>query len=430
MYATGSWTLSSHASLFTGRLPRQLGLAQPPAGTAHSVRPAWERISSRILPEVLRKAGYATHGLSANLWVSAAVGFDIGFDSFEYLPGRRTRRLDALTAGGSRARLAWALEGLAANSDDGAGQIGARLRSSIDAWSGRPTFWFVNLVECHSPYLPPRPFNDLGLVDRLRAAEDARRYLSFEAICLIVAGAAEIPPDSLERMRHLYARAVNYADDWVGGILEALDARGILDQTLVIITSDHGENFGEGGLIAHGFSLDERLIHVPFLSAGPGGIADQEVMSLAQVPGRIAAACGVNAHPLTDTGQPAGIALAQYDPMAGPEDVRVRRFTERRKLDPQAIARLTPRLTAAVDGRYKLLIRDRVEAVYDLLEDPAELSPLDAGQLPESVAKLRAAARTADAPGSEEGRSPGAAAPPSEAELAALERQMKLLGYM
>jgi len=59
-------------------------------------------------------------------------------------------------------------------------------------------------------------------------------------------------------------------DDWLANILESLDARGILDDTLVIVTSDHGENFGEGGLIGHGFSLDERLVHVPFVASGPG----------------------------------------------------------------------------------------------------------------------------------------------------------------
>ena len=59
-------------------------------------------------------------------------------------------------------------------------------------------------------------------------------------------------------------------DDWLGDVLGAMDARGLLDDTLVVVTSDHGENFGESGLMAHAFSLDERLTHVPLVAAGPG----------------------------------------------------------------------------------------------------------------------------------------------------------------
>src|SRR5207248_842627 len=163
------------ASLFAGLLPRALGLSQAPDGTAHSARPPLERVGDRLLAQVLRRAGFATHSYSSNLWVSPYVGFDIGFDSFDYVPGGRSERLGA--------RLAWAREGLQAGADDGAAEIGRRLRESIARWSGQPTFWFVNLIECHSPYLPPRPWNDLSPRERIRAARDARRYLSFEAIC-------------------------------------------------------------------------------------------------------------------------------------------------------------------------------------------------------------------------------------------------------
>ena len=69
----------------------------------------------------------------------------------------------------------------------------------------RPFFWFVNLIECHSPYLPPRPENDLSALRRLRAAEEARRYLTFTGILRACAGGFDIPDGALERMRHLHA---------------------------------------------------------------------------------------------------------------------------------------------------------------------------------------------------------------------------------
>ena len=58
-------------------------------------------------------------------------------------------------------------------------------------------------------------------------------------------------------------------DDWLARAAGGPRRRGLLDDTLVIVTSDHGENFGEGGLMAHAFSLDERLIRVPFVASDP-----------------------------------------------------------------------------------------------------------------------------------------------------------------
>ena len=81
----------------------------------------------------------------------------------------------------------------------------------------------MNLVECHSPYLPPWPYNDLGPIDRLRAAEEARRHLTLSGIWKACAGNFDVPPGALERMRHLYARSVRLMDDWLRDLLAELD---------------------------------------------------------------------------------------------------------------------------------------------------------------------------------------------------------------
>src|SRR5581483_5529598 len=188
-YATSSWTLPSHVSLFSGLMPRTADLGQPPDGTLAGVRPLLQRISDRLLAVQLGRAGYATHGFSANAWVSQHSGFDLGFDAFTYEPSGRTERVNALTGVGWRSVLAWALEGARCAADDGAAALGQRLRSTIAAHDpATPAFWFVNLVECHSPYLPPRPWNDLGVYDRVQAALDSQRYFNFESICRHVAG--------------------------------------------------------------------------------------------------------------------------------------------------------------------------------------------------------------------------------------------------
>jgi arylsulfatase A-like enzyme len=431
-YATASWTLPSHASMFTGLLPRQLGLCQPPASTPQSARPALERVADRMLPEVLRKAGYATHAWSTNLWASGRAGFDIGFDTAEYVTSGREDQLHGLLAGGVKSQLAWAREGLRSRSDDGAATVGRALRKSIGSWSGTPTFWFVNLSECHSPYLPPRPWNDLGPGDRVRAALEAKRHLNFESICLYAAGRYQITEAAFDRMRRLYRGAVAYMDAWLAGVLEALQARGILEETLVIVTSDHGENFGEDGLIAHGFSLDERLIHVPLVMAGPGARASPGVFSLAELPRLIADAAEIEGHPWRTRELPEGVAIAQYDPMGTKDDVRIRAFAEKWSLGEQNIDRLCAQFTCAVDGANKLVVRDEAQLAYDLSVDPEEEQPFDAAPVNGELGVLRTALEhpAVTASGPPQPTSSLATGGPSSEELDAIERQMRLLGYM
>lgn len=428
-YATSSWTLPSHASMFTGLLPRQLGLAQPPGGAANAARGVLRNASARLLPEVLRQAGYATHGLTTNLWVSDLTGFDLGFDTFRFVNSGRDERMNALLGQGRRAELAWVREGLRSNVDDGAAEVGRELRHAIEQWSGQPTFWFVNLCECHSPYLPPRPWNDLGPWDRARAALDNKEHLSFLSICKYAAGRHQIPPAALQRLRHLYGRAVAYMDNWLSGIVEALDGRGILDQTLLIVTSDHGENFGEGGLIAHGFSVDQRLIHMPLVVAGPESDLGQDVFSLAALPRVIAEAVGLPDHPWPVGQLPEGVAIAQYDPMAPPDDERVQKFAREWDADEEGIERVCATFTCATDGTHKLLVRDGQEFLFNLTADPDETTPLEA------EGNALTALRTAlEHPAVQKAAPAGAASvessPASDEEIAELERRMQLLGYM
>ncbi|MHB8656608.1 MAG: sulfatase [Solirubrobacteraceae bacterium] len=439
-YATSSWTLPSHASMFTGLLPRAAGLGQPPAQTPQSVQPVLGGLRNRLLASVLRDAGYSTHGFSANLWASQHAGFDAGFDSFHYFPGGRDERMNALLAGGTRARLAWALEGLRSRSDDGAVAVASALGAAIARADERPSFWFVNLVECHSPYLPPRPWDDLGALERIRAARDSQRYLSFESICLQVAGAQSIPEPSMLRMRHLYARSIAYMDAWLASMLDALQGRGILQDTLVILTSDHGEHFGDGGMIAHGFSLGEGLLRVPLVVAGPGyeALSDDSggLWSLARLPAAIAAAVGLREHPWSEETLPDGIAVAQYDAIGPFDHPRVLDFARAHGLSAEGVARLTTGYTAACDGTWKLLDADGLRTLYHLPADPLELVPLDPSGAPQELRDALEAALpggplaspggTYDTPGATPA-TPGGASPE---ELAALEAQMRLLGYM
>ena len=298
--ATACWTLPSHVSMFSGALPRAVGVAEAPSPLA--ARRGVESLAERLVPEVLRRAGYATRAASTNVWVSEAGGFATGFDEFRDLQGNRQERL--ATDRDVRGRMRWALESARATADDGAADAREVVESWIRGWAGTPSLWFVNLVECHSPYLPPRPYNDLSWANRVRAAREAQRHLRLMPIWRTCLGEFDVPDDALSRMRHLYARSIAYLDDWLAAILEALDAKQILDDTLVVVTSDHGENFGEGGLIAHALSLDERLLHVPFVAAGPGAERLAHVRSLAELPAALAAVAELESHPWQEDGLP------------------------------------------------------------------------------------------------------------------------------
>jgi arylsulfatase A-like enzyme len=430
-YATSSWTLPSHASMFTGLLPRRLGLGQPPDGSPRGARGVVEQLSRRLLPSVLAAAGYETRGFSANLWASGHVGLDIGFDEFVYAVPDRGGRIEAMLGRGRRAQLAWALEALRSSSDNGAGELGRAFQAAISSWAGRPTFWFANVCECHAPCMPPRPWNDLWPAERVRAALEARQHYSFEALCLYAAGRREITGEALERMRHLYARAAGYADRWIADALTALDARGILDDTLVIVTADHGENFGEHGLMGHGFALNETLVNVPLVSAGPGAAMPPGALSLAELPRLIAAAAELEDHPWHEHELPPGVAVSQYDALGPPDHPRVREFADRWGLDDAAVGRLTASFTSVTDGQRKVVRRNADElSLYDLERDPHERAPLDPLLADDSFADLHA---VLELPAVNEQRAITPLAPQAPAaagELAALERQMRLLGYL
>jgi arylsulfatase A-like enzyme len=454
-YATANWTLPSHASLFAGRLPRALGL-----GRGTDPREVLAGHADRLLPEVLRRAGYRTGAVSANVWVSRRHGFAVGFERFRQVTGPRRHHAGR----GLLGRLRWSAQAVMARVDDGLRAVeGILLRwiaeldaPAPDGGSPRPFFWFANLMECHSPYLPPRPYNDLGPIGRFLAGEDARRYQSHAGFVRVSLGELDVPAQAERRMRRLYYRAVRSMDDWLGRILEALDARRALDDTLVVVTSDHGENLGEGHLLGHTLSLDDRLIRVPLVVCGPGAPSFPATpVSLAAVPRLVARAVGLDEHPWQADPVPPGVAVAQTDGFRSVSLAFAEAFARSVRLPERAVRAMSARRSCATDGRFKLVRVEGAERLHDLAADPLELADAQAAH-PEAAARLRAvldraeeeaeeeapvAARSAEAgsagagpagAGPAGGRVPGGEAGPAEppGEEADLEERLRLLGYL
>ncbi len=424
--APSNWTLPSHASMFTGMLPGALGLTsgiKKGSKVGVNSRALLEERSDRVLAEFLRRKGYATGGISANPWIHEVNGFATGFDLFHSIRG-----VERKAPGRSlRTRLEWALDAWRARADDGATTAGHILRKWMDERKAdAPFFWFVNLMECHGPYLPPRPFNDLSGLQRIGAALDAARYQTPEGSYRVTVGELRMPEDTIRRTRHLYARAIFQMDAWLGGIAEELDRRGMLEETLIVLTSDHGENLGEDGMVGHLLSMSERLLRVPLVFSTPVEPGHDGPVSLAELPAMIAGALGIEDHPWSDEVRPGGAAVSQ---VAGqimlPEKEALARAWG---IPDEAIRRMASSMTSATDGRFKLIRDESGERLYDLGSDPAESRPLDAAAEPSAPA-LRAAIDEVEsyAPAEDASETPAAI---DGDEAAELEERLRQLGYI
>lgn len=428
VFATSNWTLPSHASMFTGLMPRTLGLGQAPGGRSDLCKPYVEAHRDRLLPEVLRRAGYRTHGVSSNLWITSWSGFSTGFDTFREVTTRRNAKVQDPSL---RTRAAWMVEALRARVDDGATAAAEVINGWLADAGTDPFFWFVNLVECHSPYLPPRPWSACGPWERLRTAHDARKHLTLLGMWGASAGAYTVADAALERMRKQYAASVRQLDDWVERLLDRLDRAGRLDDTIVIITSDHGENIGESGRLGHAFWLDDRLMRVPLVSMGPAALATGDITSLASLPRMVAEAIGLDAHPWVEQ-PPAGVAVAQSDALLDATDRRVADTRATYGFDDFAVWRMTTSSTCATDGALKLVREGDEDWLYDLAGDPGEQAPvlLDGRVTATYGDAVRALRRAVDAAHGEVAVT-SIPRPTEPAPVPAdLEDQMRLLGYL
>jgi arylsulfatase A-like enzyme len=426
---TASWTLPAHTAMFSGQLARGLGLGQAPSQVPQGAAPVIRAQRPRLLAEILRHHGYATRGLSTNGWSGKHCAFDSGFETFVDLVSTRQNEL----GGGLRSRLKWDWEAVQARADDGAAQAGELLCAWVGEAGVRPFFWFMNLVDCHSPYLPPKPYAARSRLTRARVADEAFRYLTFEAILLAGLGKRQVPSGAIDRMRQMYRASLRYIDDWLARLLERLERASVLENTLLIVCSDHGENFGVGGLMGHGLSLDDRLLRVPLVVSGPGFEEFQGMLSLVEMPARIARVAGIQDHPWP-TGLPAGLPVAQWDPFElAPEQLQ--QLIRDWELDEGQTARLTSPLTCAVAGELKLVRGSRAqdESLFDLAADPLELAPIRGAEalaaragsalptLREAVNHPLVQATARVSPEVEE---------VSAGEMAEIERRMRLMGYM
>ncbi len=279
-FSTAPWTLPSHASMFTGEYPHEHG--------ADWSRPLSAR--DRTLAEVLRDAGYVTAGFSANtLNVTRVHGLARGFVHFEDLPVSLGRLALTISLGrrivGQGSIRHWLQYHEVADRQP-AEQITGNFLSWLETHKTRPFFAFLNYFDAHDPYLPPEPFaSRFGP----RRRPDTRFWHTGDA-----AWPADRPKmNEADRRAEVaaYDGAIAYIDAQVGRVVEQLQHERILDNTLLIVVSDHGEQLGEHGLFNHGNSLYRPVVHVPlvlrFPGKAPAGLRVSSPVSLRDLPATV-----------------------------------------------------------------------------------------------------------------------------------------------
>ena len=260
--STSPWTLPSHASMFTGRWPQDLAANwDTPLDGTH-----------QTLAEVLSARGYLTAGFVANTYYcSHELGLARGFAHFEDFVVSPQELLISSTLVRTIAN-SGAFRRLIGFHDNIPRQNAAAITDHFLKWQattdGRPYFAFLNYFDAHETFLPPAPFAGMfgpgPPAGSPAVVQDVRRSLRRDW--------SERPADEIRGEINMYDGAIAYLDDQLNRLLGELQARGTLDNTLVIITSDHGEQFGEHGLFLHANSLYQPLLHVPLIVRFPPAV--------------------------------------------------------------------------------------------------------------------------------------------------------------
>lgn len=257
-YATAPWTLPSHASMFTGLYPFAHGAhtfrIEAPG---RNVSPLDEE--NITMAEVLQDLGYDTGAFVANKhFLSERFLVNQGFETFHVFKGKDMARADKVH---SRA-FPW-------------------LKKERD----RPFFLFLNYMDTHRPYhSTERP----GLFD-FPVGEDSGQILGRLMEPILTRDGGDHSAD-LTQLRAQYDTSVANLDELLGDLFALLKSRGEYDDTLILITSDHGEYFGEHDLLEHSKDVYQEALHVPLLVKAPrqtqGSVIESPV-TIASIPGMV-----------------------------------------------------------------------------------------------------------------------------------------------
>lgn len=326
-WSQAPWTTPSVASLLTGRQPVRFGITD-----VESTLPD----DATLLSERLSEAGYRTGAIVSHRFVSSRWGFDQGFDHFD---DSQALDHDAITSPA----------------------ISERAIRFLDEHASDDFFLFLHYFDPHFAYrehdehvFPSRwPYRG-PVGPEVRFGELLRRQSSLN----------QADADELKR---LYDSEIAFTDAHIGRVLAHLEALGLGDETMVILTADHGEEFLDHARLGHTKTLYDEVLRVPLLVRIPGtpaAVVESPVALLDVVP-TVLAALGL---------PPAKEAEGRVLPLPGDAS-----------REPRVIVSATQRRApkrAAIDDRYKLIRSADGDEIFDLIDDPRERTPILPAEVP------------------------------------------------
>lgn len=333
--STSSWTLPAHMSLLTSLPPEAHGVWGDKRALGESVP---------LLSEVLQRAGWGTYGLVSGPYLESRFGYDRGWHVYDDQTVR-----------------------FADNDDSHSGVTSPRLHEravqlldeALDR--GCPCFLFLHYWDVHFDYQPPPPYDTLFDPD-YQGPVDGREYAYDPAI------RPDMDPRDLEHIVALYDGEIRWVDHHLGLLFEALRQRGRFDESLIAVTSDHGDEFFEHGRKGHRNNLFDPALRIPLVIKYPerrhAGTRVAGTVGLGDIAPTLLAAAGLDA-PETFLGVDLNPLLAATTP----------------RNDRPRFAHLgndTRGRFAVVDGAFKWIRRsrpgaDRVVSLYDRTATPPEV---------------------------------------------------------
>ncbi len=343
--STTTWTLPAHASMLTGLYPE-----------AHGVQRDGDRIPdvAVLVSEAFRDAGYATRAVVAAPYLNAAFGFDQGWDVYDDVAGVFDHRSE--------------------NADDShwgttSPEVHRRAVEALDAVGSGPFFLFVHYWDVHYDYAPPAPYDTMFDPDYEGTITSLNFYWNDD----IRLGMA---PRDLRHVVALYDGEIAYTDGYLGLLFDELRARGLWDDTLVVLTADHGDEFFEHGEKGHEKNLYGTTLDVPLIVKLPraegAGRRVGEFVSVVDIPATLLDVAGTPAMEVTQ-----GRSLRQM--LTAPSA-------------PRSLFASLENGTAIIDEGHKLITVSREGAgdrhyLFDLLNDRGERRNL-AGKLVERRTRM------------------------------------------
>jgi arylsulfatase A-like enzyme len=356
-------TLPSHSSMMTGQLVGEHG-----AG-----------VNSRLfldqrfptLAERMRDSGYLTGGFVANTyWTGRHTGLNRGFIHYEDFYGSLMDGFTRTVMGRAIAYQGFPMFGqVDIPGRKRAEDVNHEVLGWLDSHRGRPFFAFLNYFDVHAPYRPPP-----GWAGRFSSPGDSVAQTRRIEIGAWNEGTV---PDSavLAAWRDRYDESLLYLDHEIGALLDSLAARQVLEHTVVIVTGDHGESFGEHGTVHHGATLYLEQIRVPLILWAPGripaGKAVDRAVDLRAIPATVQEAAG-----LPVAGFPRRSLLAYLDPDDSTAEPAVSEGP-RVPGNPPTWQTGQGWVKSVATHRWQLIqLESGNRELYDLQSDPAELRDL------------------------------------------------------